>query len=248
MEHLGLADSTTAPVCDQASRLIGLEVRTETGERLGKVRDLIVSLEPDRAPFAIVKCGGALGLGGTRVAVPIKDIKLSDDHKAFTLAASKEQFEAASSTPSGTWAWVAEQDWAKKIDRFYGQPPALGMARFERHEMTASKQGRELVRDPAGMKGSEALVNPTLPTPPALNDPPIKPANSGLASQVTKLIEQTVGIPGGQDIQVTVEQGVVTLKGKVADADSQRKLQEQIKALPGVERVDDQLTIFAKEN
>jgi len=43
-----------------------------------------------------------------------------------------------------------------------------------------------------------------------------------------------------------VEKDVVTLKGKVAAAELQRKLDDQIKAIPGVDRLDEQLIIVAK--
>jgi osmotically-inducible protein OsmY/sporulation protein YlmC with PRC-barrel domain len=67
----GTAGAMSATSDLRASSIIGQTVRTESGERLGKVQDLIINLSSQSAPFAIVEYGGALGVGATKVAVPL---------------------------------------------------------------------------------------------------------------------------------------------------------------------------------
>src|ERR1035437_1578222 len=90
----------------KASSIIGLVVRNDSGERLGKVEDLIVRFDSHTVPFAIVAYGGALGIGDTRVAVPLTDRKWSSEPRELTLSATKQQFESASTTPTGAWLAV----------------------------------------------------------------------------------------------------------------------------------------------
>src|ERR1035437_4314702 len=134
----------------KASSIIGLGVRNESGEHLGKVEDLIVRFSSQSVPFAIVEYGGALGIGGTRVAVPLPDLKRSIGAKELTLTATKEQFESASTIPSGAWAAIAGEDCMKNVTRFYGQPSLTTQSRYERQEATGMTEGREPVRNRSG--------------------------------------------------------------------------------------------------
>ena len=85
----------------KASSIIGLAVRNDSGERLGRVQDVIVNLNTHTAPFAIVEYGGTLGVGETRVAVPLTDLKWSSESRALILTATKKQFQAANGSPTG---------------------------------------------------------------------------------------------------------------------------------------------------
>lgn len=132
----------------KATSIIGQTVYSDTGERLGRVQDLIVSLQSHSVPFAIVGYGGTLGIGETRVAVPLTEIKWSGESHQLTMAATKEQFEVASPTPTGQWMAKAGENWIKNVDRFYGQPGQAGASRFERQENTGAMENREPVRNP----------------------------------------------------------------------------------------------------
>ena len=222
-----------------SSRLMGMLVEDESGAHLGRVQDLIVTLDSGVAPFVIVHYGGALGIGGTRVAVPLSDLKLSEDGKTLTLATSQEQFQSASPSPTGEWAAVANDRWTRRIDRYYGQPSAATMSRFERQETPAPDQGREPVRQPIDQpaKGATLLQN----QPPAAAVP-ATPAEGDLKARATEIVSQELGPASAQNIQVSVDNGVVTLKGQVTNAAQKRTIDERIQALSGVQRVDDQIT------
>src|SRR5690242_913875 len=53
----------------RTSRIVGTEVRTKTGEKIGDIRDLVLD-GTGRVRLAIVSTGGFLGLGDTLHAVP----------------------------------------------------------------------------------------------------------------------------------------------------------------------------------
>lgn len=211
-------------------------MRNESGERLGKVQDLVISLTSRSAPIAIVEYGGALGIGETHVAVALSDLKWSRDTKDLTLTTTKEQFEAASTVPSGGWTAFAGADCMKNVDRFYGQLPMPGSARYERQEATGMGQGRESVRSPTEGKGATDLLN---------NEPSSITGTTNtqnyVVDKVNAVIRQNMGA-NADDIKVTVKNGRVTLKGKTASEAQRQAIVNQVKAVPGVNQVQNNLT------
>lgn len=134
----------------KVSQLIGHEVKDAQGQRLGKVQDLVINITSPSAPAAaIIAYGGALGIGETRVAVPLKELTWSSADKSLTMSASKEQLQSASQTRSGGWAMIGGDEWAKNVDRFYGDFQATGMAGSDRPVVIPPTQDREFVRDPS---------------------------------------------------------------------------------------------------
>ncbi len=229
--------------CLSATYLIGREVRNDMGEHLGTLHDLIVSLDSGHARFAIVKSGGTLGIGGTRIAVPLKDLQWSGDTKEFIMAATKEQILSASAAPTGGWAFAANQDWAGKVDRFYGNPGHLDLALPGRSTASQSDDTREFVRD-AVRPVPEALLPEDQPPTSDIGpkEPPATPADREILVKVNQIIGQYAGPATGSDVRAMVQRGVVTLKGKVATATQKSVLESQIKKLSDVVTlIDDQL-------
>jgi osmotically-inducible protein OsmY/sporulation protein YlmC with PRC-barrel domain len=225
----------------KASSLIGLPVRNESGERLGRVQDLVISMKSRSVPIAIVEYGGALGIGETRVAVPLRDLQWSSDTKDLTLMTTKEQFDSASTIPTGGWTALAGEDCLKNVDRFYGQLSMTGESRYERQEATGMGEGRESVRNPAERKGATALMD----EPPAIspgatnNDSALQ--RDYVVDKVNAVIRQNLGANAG-NIQVTVKNGHVILQGKAASEAQAQTIVNQVKAVPGVNQVENHLT------
>jgi sporulation protein YlmC with PRC-barrel domain len=232
--------------CCNASYLIGRDVQSSTGERVGKVQDLVLNLSSDSAPFCIVVYRGTLGIGGTRVAVPFHDLRWLADSGVLVLSASKEKFQSVPMTPTAEWATVASEDWAKNIDRFYGNPATSALSRFERQPMGETKKWAEPVRIPSELKQvTELLTQKQVAgqnSSPNSSATPVD-ADAKLVQGMIGLINQDAGPKGSQTIQTTLKNGVITLTGTVASEAQKQILEDHIKALPGVDRVDDQLMI-----
>jgi osmotically-inducible protein OsmY/sporulation protein YlmC with PRC-barrel domain len=223
----------------KASTIIGMPVRNESGEHLGRVKDLVVNMESDSVPVAIIEYGGALGVGDTRIAVPLRDLRWSGQRPGLMLAASKEQFDAAASTPTGRWQGLAGQEWIKDVDRFYGQPQFTGQARFERQEY-GTGSGRETVRTPADSVGPGSRQNQDTGRSGEAVTTMTRPADQQLAAQINALVQQNVQ-NGSRNIQVVIRNGGVTLRGRIPTDEQKQLLEKQIKALPGVDRVQDSM-------
>lgn len=216
--------------CFSTREIIGRQVRNDAGDRLGAVQDIILSLDRDAARFAVIEYGGTLGFGGTRVAVPLQDLKWSAENKEFSMATTREQFESASAVPAGGWAFVANQPWTRKIDRFYGDPGRLEVSE-------ASGEGREFLRFPAPSGSVNApQAQPSVGAGPSIHLP--TPADADLLAKVNKTIQQCTG-PGGGAIRAAVQNGVVTLKGEVATGTQKTDLETRIASIDGVEQVVD---------
>jgi hypothetical protein len=62
----------------RASKVIGSNVVNEENEVIGKIDDLLVSLD-GKEPYAVLSIGGFLGMGTHLVAVPYETLKSADD-------------------------------------------------------------------------------------------------------------------------------------------------------------------------
>jgi sporulation protein YlmC with PRC-barrel domain len=214
----------------RASQVIGMAVRNEQNEDLGKVQDLIVDFDSGAVPYAIIAHGGALGIGRTKTAVPMSALQCSPTETGtLLLPATKEQLRAAARTPTGAWAEIADAEWARSVDGFYGQPFIAGQQRFERQPQTGSLQQRLPVRTPSSeQKGAELLL---------------KPSDVTLNQQVYSAIEQELPAQMAQNIQVSIQDGVVSLRGVVDTQQQKQDIDSSVRAISGVQDVQNYLAV-----
>jgi len=214
-----------------ASDIIGKEVRNAADESLGKVSDLIVSLDSGRVPYAVIAHGGALGVGRTKTAVPISEIQYSANGKYVMMSATKEDLKAASKTCPDAWPRGRNAEWHRTIDGFYGQPSAFASWRFERDPLDGTPDRKEYVRDP-NEKGATLLM---------------KPADVEVYRRLSTTLRTEAARPVPTDgYKILVEDGVVTLRGQVDTEAEKQDLESKARTVPGVLRVDNQLTVRNK--
>jgi sporulation protein YlmC with PRC-barrel domain len=142
-KHIGLTNDLA-----KASDIIGKDVRNAQDEHLGKVQDLIVSLDAGSVPYAVIAHGGALGIGRTKTAVPVNALQCSADGKKVMLSATKEELKAASKTPPDSFVFASNAEWAKDIDGYFGHP-MFPEGRYERQRVGQPTEGRQYVREPS---------------------------------------------------------------------------------------------------
>ena len=210
------ADHLAKSQCS-ANDIIGKKVKNLQDEDLGKIQDVILNVDAAAAPYAVISHGGVLGAGRSRTAVPLDSLRSSADGKTFILAATKEQLENAPKTATGAWASVADADWAKNVDGFYGTPTMTDRARFDRERFPEGAD-RTYVRDPAP-KGAELLMTP---------------ADAALCEKVCENLDL---------VQVRVENGVTYIYGQVDDEETRKSIESKVRAIPGVNRVESHLRV-----
>ena len=200
-----------------ANDIIGQKVTNDQNEDVGKVQDLIIDMESSRAPYAIISTGGLTKRA--KVAVPLSSLRCSTDGKAMVITATKEQLQAASKSPSGAWTASADSEWGKKVDAYYGEPVAERSFRdMIRDTFRDTNDARTYVRDPAP-KGAELLITPQ---------------DSALCQ---KIAEKT-------DVcNIQVQNGVAHLYGQVENEEARQKLENQVRSVEGVMKVESHLRI-----
>jgi len=246
----------------KASKLIGKEVKNEQGERLGKVEDLIIN-SSYTVNFAVISSGGTLGIGERHIAVPINDLNCSGD--GIRLSATKEQLKNASKTPTGAWVAVSNEEWTRDIDGYYGQPQEFSTTEprgysqpartFERETADTSLE-REPVRAVQGDGARQLMTHPDHAN--LFNEPLIGKAPSGgrpgvantpdeaMQQRVCDNLQQTYAATTAQAVSVTVQDGVVTLRGTVDNNTEKRNIETTVKQMSGVRRVNNQLTVRSR--
>lgn len=196
-----------------ASELIGKKVVNAQDETLGKVHDIIINVDAGTAPYAVIAQGGTFTANRNRVAVPLNSLQCSADGKTVTLAATKEQLQSASKIMTGEWATVADAEWTRNVDAFYGQP---GGDRYARDgELNGS---RTFVRDPAP-KGAELLMTPQ---------------DSALCEKICENLDV---------VHVRVQNGVTHIYGTVDNDDARKSLESKVRSVPGVNTVESHLRV-----
>jgi len=74
-------------------QVLGKSIYNDSGDRIGKVDDIIVA--PDRAvSYAIISAGGFLGMGRHDVAIPVGQLKQQSDGKFVLAGATKDALKA----------------------------------------------------------------------------------------------------------------------------------------------------------
>ena len=102
----------------RASTLIGLPVRSRSGERLGAVADIVFSSD-GRASHLIVVLGGAGGGSGTLIPIPW-GLATQHVHGGALVLKSKE-LTAAPGFPPNDWPQLDAQGWSAAADAYWSR-------------------------------------------------------------------------------------------------------------------------------
>lgn len=156
------------------------------------------------------------GLGARhKVAVPLDSLQCSGDGKSFTLSATKEDLKAASKSPQGRWAIPENAAWTRNVDGYYGQPSSP--ERYSR-QPGGDPDTRVYARDPAP-KGAERLM---------------QPADRILCEKICDSID---------NVRVDVDNGTAHLYGTVESDTARQNLENKVRAVPGVQKVESHLKL-----
>jgi len=101
----------------RVSKIIGTDVRTKFGEKVGDIRDIVVD---DRGAIrlAIVSTGGFLGVGDRLHAVPW-DLLTPGPKDDRILDIDKARLQAAPGFTSRTWPNLGDDRWLADNRRYY---------------------------------------------------------------------------------------------------------------------------------
>ena len=109
----------------RASRIIGMQVKDQKGEKLGKIKELLVDpQESSRIAFAVLDPAGSLEFGHDRfVAIPMTALSRSDKEHTYVLNITRDKLAKAPSFDEDHWPNLADRSWSEAVYRYYGQTP-----------------------------------------------------------------------------------------------------------------------------
>jgi len=115
--------SGPGPEVMAADTLQGDKVVNHENEELGKIEDIMIDVQRGSVAYAVMSCGGFLGLGDKLFAIPWSALTLDADRHCFVLDADKERFEKAPGFDKDRWPSMADTAWASRIHEYYGVRP-----------------------------------------------------------------------------------------------------------------------------
>src|ERR1017187_6068339 len=122
----------------KASDVIGMTVKNNQDEKLGKVENLAVDVESGRIVQVIISTGGFLGMGETLTPVPPGALHHEVAQKALYLDASIEKFNAAPKCDTAKWDEDTQSNRVSEVYGYYGQQPYFVRDEYGTTNMSAA--------------------------------------------------------------------------------------------------------------
>lgn len=79
----------------RASKVIGTNVFSPGGDKIGKVEDVVLDKQSNNIMFAVVGFGGFLGMNEKYHPLPWSTLDYQKEHDGYVVNVTKEQLEAA---------------------------------------------------------------------------------------------------------------------------------------------------------
>lgn len=115
--------SGPGPEIMAADTLEGDIVVNNRNEELGTIQDIMVDVQRGTVAYAVMSCGGFLGIGDKLFAIPWNALTLDADRHCFVLDQPREAFEKAPGFDKDHWPSMADDRWATEVHDFYGVAP-----------------------------------------------------------------------------------------------------------------------------
>jgi hypothetical protein len=224
-------------IVTKAKGVMGLEVRNNQNEKIGKVDDIAMSFSSGRVVAVIVSVGGLLGIGDTLVAIPPSEFHHDADSKVLHLNRTKEELKNAPKLDVTKWEEFQKPANVAEIYRYYGVKPYF-------HDETAVTDVRP------GDTANPDIKDPTRTgTPPtALQQGNSEPDLSTTARIRKDLLKRKDLSTSAHNVTVITRNGQVTLRGTVDSEDEKRMVADIAKNAATPSTVDNQLEVSRTTN
>jgi len=104
-----------------ASRVEGAGVFAPTGERLGKVDDLMIDKVSGRTAYALLSFDGFLGVGERFYPIPWRMLDYDPSRRGFVVPLTRDQIEQGHSVADREVE--DEIEWREAVHAYYGATP-----------------------------------------------------------------------------------------------------------------------------
>ena len=117
-------DKATRGHTHRASKLMGMSVHNEKGEKIGTIEEFVVNMQTGQIAYAALGYGGVLGIGEKLFAVPFNQLHLTGNTSGdsyFVINVPVEKLKAAPGFDKSHWPDFADPNWSSDVDKYYQQ-------------------------------------------------------------------------------------------------------------------------------
>ncbi|MBL7875609.1 MAG: PRC-barrel domain-containing protein [Cyclobacteriaceae bacterium] len=86
-----------------ATSLLANKVFNKADDKLGEVKDIMINVNTGAIEYAVIECGGFLGIGEKYFAIPYSLLSLDTEKECFKLDQSREALERAPGFDKDHW-------------------------------------------------------------------------------------------------------------------------------------------------
>lgn len=103
----------------KASEVVGVEVKSLTGEKLGTINDVVIDKVFGKVSYLVLDFGGFLSFGNKFFAIPWHLFTYDKEDDCFLLNMEKERLDDAPGFDKDNWPNFAAPEIISSIDEYY---------------------------------------------------------------------------------------------------------------------------------
>lgn len=104
-------------------KLLGVRIKNEQGDLVGKVEDLLVDLPAGRVAVLVISTGAYVGLNDELSAIPSPVFRFDPDNGFLIMSASKKSLGNAPHFKPAEWPDFSEPTYVRRVYRAYQMEP-----------------------------------------------------------------------------------------------------------------------------
>ncbi|KTD16198.1 PRC-barrel domain-containing protein [Legionella jordanis] len=103
-----------------ADQVIGVEVKNQQGENLGKIEALMLDKFEGKVSYVVLSFGGFMGMGDKLFAMPWSIFKYDENKGCFVISVDKETLRNSPGFDKNHWPDMSNPTWGANINKYYG--------------------------------------------------------------------------------------------------------------------------------
>lgn len=111
------------PMVLSASTLEGDDVVNPGGEKLGKLKEVMIDITTGNVGYAVLSRGGVMGMGEKLFAIPWSIMTVDGESEQIVLDVTEDFLDAAPGFDPDHWPEFSSPEWGEDIHRHYGIEP-----------------------------------------------------------------------------------------------------------------------------
>jgi sporulation protein YlmC with PRC-barrel domain len=113
------SEGTDSAQVQSPDELKGMQVVSQTGEKLGKIDSVKTDPQSGQIRFVTITKGGVLGMGGEDIAVPLEAFRIDQQNQRATLTVNESMLDNAPQQAN-----MSDDEFQRNLEQHYGVAPA----------------------------------------------------------------------------------------------------------------------------